>query len=512
MKFLIILMLFTFPLGAAVADENRLVGEKSGIKKGEPEEDARWEQAWEKLCAYDDFCHRLKNPKDSSWLNPERLHMEIMKNYRADILKASKIYDIDPRAIVGAFLADLVIIPTHESEIHEYLVNQKILPKSKQSAAHFPLGLVYDVAAQPVEALAAQIEKRKIRAEEEVSDLLQTPVGTIYYGAAVIRDAQDRYRAHGIDISKRPDILSTLYNLGKVEDKAVALEKRIKKAQEMRNQGATPEDLAKAGIPSDLLAPRPNFFGLFLNKNIDIIEGILDPKKEPQKMKPRSNMDCKAERASLQSEYAAVSNFKKMFLEKYPQALERATKILKKKIESNAAFLAVIGDSPAETKEKKSALMAGLAAEIKASREAKDFCPLGMMWEESARFGQFQCSNSSGGFVVKINNIQFDDDENMTPSISVCRIERESLRANAYVKAGICLTNDLDKKDAPPASSNFWMNRYGGRDTFYGKEGFAVPADSSRYIAYALPLDCVLTEAAVMKEDSLDSSAVSPAY
>lgn len=265
--------------------KNPLVGRKSGIKADEPSQDAQWETAWKQLCSYDDFCHRLKNPRDSSWLNPEPLQIEVLKLYRADILKAAKLYGVDPKAIVGSFLADLTIIPTHEGEIHQFLVDKA---RGKSPQAHFPLGLVYPVAALPVEELAAKIEKRSPRKPTEVASLLNTPVGTIYYGAAVIRDAQDRYLQHGFDISQKPDVLATLYNLGKVEPKVVALEGRINKAKELRAQGASPEDLAKAGLTPDVLKPRTNFFGLFLNKNAALIDEILDPSKDSVKKQIRA--------------------------------------------------------------------------------------------------------------------------------------------------------------------------------------------------------------------------------
>jgi len=83
-------------------------------------------------------------------------------------------------------------------------------------------GQIYASAAMKVESMAAEIEGRPIRTKKQVVVLLKTPAGAIRYAAAILRHAQDVYFEYGIDISKRPEILATLYNLGKYHERAKA--------------------------------------------------------------------------------------------------------------------------------------------------------------------------------------------------------------------------------------------------------------------------------------------------
>jgi hypothetical protein len=62
--------------------------------------------SYEQLCSYDKraYCRKLKPAGKLKEVDPESI--TILRTYRAVILNESKNYNVDPRAIVGAILAE----------------------------------------------------------------------------------------------------------------------------------------------------------------------------------------------------------------------------------------------------------------------------------------------------------------------------------------------------------------------------------------------------------------------
>lgn len=94
------------------------------------------------------------------------------------------------------------------------------------------------------EAYIAGVEGRAIKPAQKIAMELRTEEGTIYYTAAILRQAMDVYKNQGFDISQNCAILATLYNLGKVDQRAADLKAKGAGAQ-----------------------PRVNFFGFFIEQN-----------------------------------------------------------------------------------------------------------------------------------------------------------------------------------------------------------------------------------------------------
>jgi hypothetical protein len=74
-----------------------------------------------------------------------------------------------------------------------------------------------------------------------------TPEGAAEYAAGIVRRAQDAYQSRGIDISGRPELLATLYNLGDYD----------RRAERAQLNGET---------------PKVNFFGFFVQENLQRVQ------------------------------------------------------------------------------------------------------------------------------------------------------------------------------------------------------------------------------------------------
>ncbi len=100
-----------------------------------------------------------------------------------------------------------------------------------------------------MEQFAARIEERTERSPAQIDKSLFTISGSIHYVAALLRQAQDFYKQNGLEISDHPEILATLYNVGKIEKRlrTTLLEKR---------------------------SPRINYYGLFMLRHRDLIATI----------------------------------------------------------------------------------------------------------------------------------------------------------------------------------------------------------------------------------------------
>lgn len=173
------------------------------------------------------------------WVHPAKQHMDFYAQsfVRSAIIRIADEYGIDPVTLVAAPLAENSMNTNVKRQIelkmagHSDQLDDDGYPTEAAARAYakyylgHPLsigpGQIYVSAAKAVEPLAAQIEHREIRKKgHDIKEALLTTEGSLRYAAAILRDAQDQYAAAGIDISRRPEILATLYNLGRVKEKA----------------------------------------------------------------------------------------------------------------------------------------------------------------------------------------------------------------------------------------------------------------------------------------------------
>jgi len=211
------------------------------------------EQEYKKLCSYDgDFCGRLKDWM-GDWKEPDPTLMNMVKRYGPLINEAAGILGVDARAVAAAIITENTLNVGKTDAIQNFLVEAKITKDGKIGGREFTVGFgqINCRRAFEVEAMAAEYYKRPPRQREEICRLITTkPEESIRYVAVILREAQDIYGKAGFDVSKDIGVLTTLYNLGQVKDRAEAAK--------------------KAGR-----APRVNFFGFFTNAHLDQIGELI---------------------------------------------------------------------------------------------------------------------------------------------------------------------------------------------------------------------------------------------
>ncbi|KYG64692.1 hypothetical protein AZI86_10805 [Bdellovibrio bacteriovorus] len=205
----------------------------------------------DELCSYDQFCGQLKE-NDSSLKKPKASVKKMVEKMAPSIMEYSKMYGVDPRAVGGAILTENTLNVQIDDALQSWLAKNSSLSAKAMSKAGMSVGpgQINLAPAMEAEKHIASLGIRPERTPEEVQALLLTPSGSAEYAAAIIRQAQDAYAKQGIDISKKPEVLATLYNLGKYEERA--------------------EKSKKTGT-----LPKPNYFGYFVQENMDTVEDTI---------------------------------------------------------------------------------------------------------------------------------------------------------------------------------------------------------------------------------------------
>lgn len=175
---------------------------------------------------------------------------------RPVIHAAAKTYGVDPVTIVGSLLAEHSMNTGASDIAQDALVSLGLAKNGTldfgfyKKTFTFGYGQLHFERALEAEAIAAAVEKRPLRTNDQVNAALLTPEGAAYYAAALIRQAQDLYLAAGYDLSEDPATLTTLYNIGKINERL--------------------DRTKKEGRP-----PQPNYFGVFVLKNMDRIKEVV---------------------------------------------------------------------------------------------------------------------------------------------------------------------------------------------------------------------------------------------
>lgn len=175
---------------------------------------------------------------------------------RPVIHAAAKTYGVDPATIVGALLAEHSMNTGASDIAQDALVSLGLAKNGTLDFGFYKKTFTYGFGqlhfdrALEAEKIAAQIEQRPLRTSDQVNAALMTPEGAAYYAAALVRQAQDLYLGAGYDLSDDAATLTTLYNIGKINERL--------------------ERTKREGRP-----PQPNYFGLFVLKNKDRISQIV---------------------------------------------------------------------------------------------------------------------------------------------------------------------------------------------------------------------------------------------
>ena len=237
-----------------------------------------WDKEYKNLCSYDSkFCNRVKN-SDGTFARPKKEILALLKELNPIIQASAKRLGIDPRAIAGSIIAENSLNVGISDDVQNLLVKIGVANKGEIFGKKFTYGLgqLNFNAAREAEDYAAHLENRKPMSDSDLTEAILIPEKSIYLVAAVIRKVQDDYKKQGIDISDKPEILTTLYNLGRSEEKAL----ETKKSGQL---------------------PRPNYFGFFVHKyendlsffqkpaEITVTEKkvVLDPASKTSPTKPK---------------------------------------------------------------------------------------------------------------------------------------------------------------------------------------------------------------------------------
>ncbi len=194
------------------------------------------------MCSNDSMCDRLKT-NDGSWKKPKPEIIAILKDkdIQKQIQTASKRYGVDPTAVAGSILAENSLNVGVKDSVQTWLAKKAGITSIAGKNFSYGLGQIQFPTARAAEDYVAKLEHREPKSDEDLSNAVADPVGSIEVAASIVRKVQDDYKAQGIDISKKPAILASLYNLGQSEERAAAAKK----------SGRVPQE---------------NYFGLFVEK------------------------------------------------------------------------------------------------------------------------------------------------------------------------------------------------------------------------------------------------------
>lgn len=205
------------------------------------------------LCSYDpDMCEKAWDHSRKAWRKPAKEVAKIVDEMAPLILEYSKKYGVDPRAAAGAVIAENTMNVNLKDRIQQALIEreQKTADDLMHQKWSYGPGQINLPAAMDAENHVARLGFRTPRTKEDVMQRIRTPGGSAEYAVAIIRRAQDAYKERGMDISNRPDILSTLYNLGQYD----------KRALDSQSRGGQ---------------IRPNYFGVFVQENLKAVEELI---------------------------------------------------------------------------------------------------------------------------------------------------------------------------------------------------------------------------------------------
>ena len=207
---------------------------------------------WARLVEIDPQNAHLLLQADGALIRPEASLLAALGELSGGLHYAAETYRVDERAVAGCILAENSLNVSIVDGVQDFLVKSKLAPEGSVLGMSFSFGWgqLMLPTVMDVEPLAARIERRPIRDQEEVIEQLVTPIGAIRYVAAILRDAQDAYERHGLDISDRPGVLATLFNVGGARERAA----------KTRAAGRSPES---------------NYFGFFVEQYLPEIEAAL---------------------------------------------------------------------------------------------------------------------------------------------------------------------------------------------------------------------------------------------
>ena len=176
---------------------------------------------YDELCKYDELCGKLKNRK-GKFKFPHSIILKIFWLQKEELASIAKKYGIHPIIPMAAIATEHSLNVGIEDKWQD---NLKSLGLDKNGrllglkAVSYGYGQLYREAAMNAEKIVARTEKRSQEEYEYVQKRIKSIAGAYEYVSALMLYYTEAYAQEGIDISHRPDILSTLYNIGKVDER-----------------------------------------------------------------------------------------------------------------------------------------------------------------------------------------------------------------------------------------------------------------------------------------------------
>ncbi len=270
-----------------------------------PEEEKElkyWNDKITECRKYDYLCggvaDRMETLSDGTsvliYKKPKPEIMQIFTALKKYVWKYADQMGVDPRAIVAGILAENSINTDFTNNAKNFLTRHSIFSaiagngKILGSYRSVGWGLIHCDTAYSAEEYVARAQNRQPINMADLCKLLTSedhPEGAIYAAAVIARQAQDAYKNEGFDIGNKPDLMATLYNLGQPARRA-------------------------ADAKATNRAPRPNWFGVFIQRYIPQIEQAIGYSDYLASKNPASGNPASANKPSENAPRVATSNQK----------------------------------------------------------------------------------------------------------------------------------------------------------------------------------------------------------
>jgi hypothetical protein len=178
---------------------------------------------YEQLCAYDKMCDRILDPITKQMKPPKEMLLLIFERFRNQVFAVAKTYNVDPHLLVAVITTE----HTLNVKVDDVLMSafsRSVVGKDGNFlgiGVSYGFGQIYEEAALNAEPVVAEFEHRDVYPSfDQIQERLNLMEGALTYAAAIIVRAQRIYLTYGFDLSNKPGILASLYNLGKVDEYA----------------------------------------------------------------------------------------------------------------------------------------------------------------------------------------------------------------------------------------------------------------------------------------------------
>ena len=178
--------------------------------------------SYNELCLYDHRCKKLKTKNSEEIKVPHPLLLKLFWLQRESLASIAKKYGIHPLIPMAAIISEHSFNVGIEDVIQDnfknigFDINGRLLGLKSVSYGY---GQLKSKAALNAEKIVARIEMRNPKNLKYIIERTSSIQGAYEYVAALMLYYTELYAKAQIDISHNPAILTTLYNIGKAEER-----------------------------------------------------------------------------------------------------------------------------------------------------------------------------------------------------------------------------------------------------------------------------------------------------